>query len=258
MSMQCFSVLKQQKSEQKQCLILNSQINNQELESFQLIHTLQSPLSGNSQFSTENGSFTKLNEKMIEEPLLDTQNELIFSDLDNAEYCRQTLVFTNMKELKQAIQKIKHSYNGLVMSINEIQIDNQPDDTYKLMIITKKFIHHNFTINISELCIFIEKVLELDLSFSSSIDIIQYQDESIHINPISLVRNQDIKSTFYEILKLKLQQFDKCESIQQILEILRDYENEDLEKLKRHYVIEKEIYKLKLQLINLLLKRRQI
>ncbi|CAD8121591.1 unnamed protein product [Paramecium sonneborni] len=253
MFVQCFSVLKQQKCEQKQCLILNNQISNQELESLQQIHTLQSPLSGNSQCLTENGSFTKFNEKIIDEPVY----ELIFSDLDNAQYYRQTLVFPNMKELKQAIQKIKRSYNGLVMPINKIQIDNQSNDIYKLRIITKKFIYHNFTINIRELCRFIIRVLELDLTLLSN-DLIQYQDESIHINPIFLTRNYVLKQSFYDVLKEKFQQIEICESTQLIFDILRDFENQDLEKLKSHHVMDKYIYKLKLQLINLLYKRRQI
>ncbi|CAD8195990.1 unnamed protein product [Paramecium pentaurelia] len=252
-----FSVLKQQKCVQKQCLIVNNQISNQELESVQLIHTLQSPLSGNSQCSTDNGSLIKSNEKMIEEPLFDEQFELIFSNLDNQEYYRQTLVFNTLQELKQAIAKIKQSYNGLVMPINEIQIDKEFDETYKLRIITRKFIHHNFTINIRALCRFIKKVIEYNIAFQSN-DIIQYYDESIHINPISVIRCQDQKQTCYQSLKQLLIQINICENIQLILQILKDFENEDLTKLKSYQIIDKDIYKLKLQLINIIYKRMQI
>ncbi|CAK63902.1 unnamed protein product (macronuclear) [Paramecium tetraurelia] len=254
----CFSVLKQQKSEQKQRLIVNNQISNQELESLQPIHTLLSPLCGNSQCSTENSSSIKLQEKMIEELLLDEQFELIFSDIDNAEYYRQTLVFKTIQELKQAIPRIKRSFDGLVMPINEMQIDKQLDESYKLRIITKKFIHHNFTINIRALCRFIEKIIEFDLAFQSS-DIIQYHDESIHINPISLVRCSDQKQTCYESLKeLLSSQFDFCSNIQLILEILKDFENQDLAKLSRYHVTDKDIYRLKLQLTSKIYKRTQI
>ncbi|CAD8196706.1 unnamed protein product [Paramecium octaurelia] len=258
MIVKCFSVLKQQKSEQKQCLIVNNQISNQELESLQPIHTLLSPLCGDSQCSTENSSCFKLQEKMIEELLLDDQFESIFSDIDNAEYYRQTLIFKTIHELKQAIPRIRRSFDGLVMPINEMLIEKQHDESYKLRIITKKFIHHNFRINIRALCRFIEKVIEFNITFQSN-DIIQYPDESIHINPISLVRCSDQKQTCYESLKeFLLNQFDLCDSIQLILEILKDFENQDLAKLSSYQVVDKDIYRLKLQLTSIIYKRMQI
>ncbi|CAD8104274.1 unnamed protein product [Paramecium primaurelia] len=254
--MQSFSVKIQHKSEFKLCSIINNQISNQELENLQLSHTLQSPISGNSQSMTENCCFTKINEKIIEEPLLDIQCEQIYSELDNIEYCRQTLVFTNMNELQQAIQKIKYLQNRFVMPINDIQVDKQPDETYKLGIITKKFINHNFRINIRMLSKFILKVIQFDLSFSSN-DIIQYYDDSFHINPISLLVYNE-KQTYYEALTEMLNQVNICQDIEIILEMLKDFHNQDLEQLISYNIVDKDILKFKLQLINFLYKRMQL
>ncbi|CAD8202079.1 unnamed protein product [Paramecium octaurelia] len=256
MPVKSFSVLKQQKSEFKQCSIINNQIDKQELQSLQLIQNLSSPFCGISQCLNQNSCFKKINEKIIQEPLLDIKCEQIFSELDNNEYYKQTLVYTTMIELKQAVLKVKRSWNGLMMPINEIQVDNQPNETFKLGIITKKFIHHNFKINIRALCRFTVKVIELDLPFSSN-DIVQYHDESIHINPISLLV-QCQKQTCYEGLREMLSKVDSNENVQQILEMLKCFHNQDVNQLISCNVVDKDIYKLKLQLINLLYKRRQI
>ncbi|CAD8105780.1 unnamed protein product [Paramecium primaurelia] len=259
-----FSVLKQQKCVQKQCLIVNNQISNQELESVQLIHTIQSPLSGNSLCSTDNSSLIKSNEKMIEEPLFDEQFELIFSNLDNQEYYRQTLVFNTCITLIDIFQY--KNQNKQQQGLNNHMMDQLcPQMKFKLIksLMTPisqeqlKFIHHNFTINIRALCRFIKKVIEYNIAFQSN-DIIQYYDESIHINPISLMRCQDQKQTCYQSLKQLLIQINICENIQLILQILKDFENEDLIKLKSYQIMDKDIYKLKLQLINIIYKRMQI
>ncbi|CAK61705.1 unnamed protein product (macronuclear) [Paramecium tetraurelia] len=256
MPVKSFSVLKQQKSEFKQCSIINNQIGKQELESLQLIQNLSSPFCGISQCLTQNCCFIKINEKIIQEPLQDIKCEQIFSELDNNEYYKQTLVYTTMIELKQAVLKVKRSWNRLMMPINEIQVDNQPNETFKLGIITKKFIHHNFKINIKSLCRFTAKVIELDLPFSSS-DIIQYHDESIRINPISLLVQRQ-KQTCYGGLREMLNKVDNCEEVQQILEMLKDFHSQNLSQLISCNVVDKDVYKLKLQLINLLYKRMQM
>ncbi|CAK59040.1 unnamed protein product (macronuclear) [Paramecium tetraurelia] len=201
-----------------------------------------------------------LNEKIQEElsPLDDVPNyhfpKMFNREEDKMQYQVQTIQFFESQEsqMLEAILNYKKQCWDIILPINEFVSEESCQGFWILKIITKKYIELNNYDNDKELVQFCLKLLNRNLHINHD-DIVLQLDGGIRINPYCLFKKVSIRSSISNLLKNLLFEHKISNRLQIFQALFQDFENKDLDSLKRQNHIDFQFKYLKETLINKLL-----
>ncbi|CAD8180963.1 unnamed protein product [Paramecium pentaurelia] len=248
MSIQCHSVQKNIKFSGKQTNLIQAQLKGDIIRNFQQCAIISTPLSGKSLSVICSPETQKLNEKIQEElSQLDDVSTSHFTQLFKRE---EDKIFLKMLE---AILNYKRQCWDIILPINELISEQNCQGFWILKIITKKYIELNNYDNSKELVKFFLKLLNRNLHINHD-DIVQQLDGGIQINPYCLFKKTSIRTSISNLLTNLIFEHKISNRLQIFQTLFRDFENKDLESLKRQTNLDFQFKYLKEKLINKLLR----
>ncbi|CAD8096316.1 unnamed protein product [Paramecium sonneborni] len=259
MSSQCHSVQKNSKFQVKQTNLVQAQLKGDSIRNLQQCAFTSTPLSGKSLSIICSPETQKLNEKIQEElSQLDDVPIYHFPQIFNREedrmqYQVQTLQFLEKSQMLEAIANYKRQSYDLVLPINEFVSEQNYQGFWILKIFTKKYVELKNYDNSKELVSFCLKLLNRNLHINHD-DIIQQLDGCIRINPYCLFKKNTITTSISNLLNNLLFEHKISNHLQIFQTLFNDFENKDLDSLKRYNNLDFQLKYLKEILINKLLR----
>ncbi|CAD8200966.1 unnamed protein product [Paramecium octaurelia] len=260
MSSQCHSVQKNSKFLGKQTNLIQAQLQGDFVRNFSQYSFMSTPLSG--KIKSVSGICSpetqNLNEKIQEElsPLDDVPNcdftKMFNREEDKMQYQVQTIQFFEKSQMLEAILNYKKQCWDIILPINEFVSEQSCQGFWILKIITKKYRDLNNYDNAKELVQFCLKLLNRNLHINHD-DIVQQLDGGIRINPYCLFKKVSIRPSISNLLKNLLFEHKISNRLQIFQALFQDFENQDLDSLKRQTNIDFQFKYLKETLINNLL-----